>query len=232
MATLKVQGIENANGLQGYTTSPTGLTVQAYLQSDFPTAPTSSAYSPHHTPAATGTTASDGTCSLTGLTSATAYYVCIIDQGGQPHFFSMVGGYVGDGNTHICRYVPSPHAAPPVIPWPLAFNVSTPAGFITSPLADTAYHNTSGKPVVVMLSFDPHDAVANNYGGVIVSGSDDNVTWITLLEGADTVVVTGLGFGLTFTIIVPAGSYFKWHSVYTTGGGRTLMDLLQCVYSY
>ena len=90
---------------------PDGLTVEAWLASDFLHTPASTdAYPPGGSPAASGTT-SGGSCTLTGL-SAVAYYVSIIDESNKPTFFPVPASYIGSG-TFTARYTPDPVTAGP-----------------------------------------------------------------------------------------------------------------------
>jgi hypothetical protein len=89
-----------------------GLTVEAWLASNFLHAPVSTdAYPPGGSPVSSGTT-SGGACTLTGL-SGVAYYVSIIDESNKPNFFYVPASYIG-ATTYTARYTPDPVTAAPV----------------------------------------------------------------------------------------------------------------------
>ena len=224
--------------LNPYNAAQSGLTVEAWDAGAFTHSPVGNpgAYPPPVSHVATTTTDSSGNCELTGLTVGNSYYVSIIDINGKPWFFSAPASALGNssGTRRVWAFNPDPTPAPPpTINWPQKFNQPIPTGFIAAPLDGTWYTNGLAVPVFCIITFSPDDGTIGNYGGVSVYGSDDGgVTPVSLGSYFDTIAVGGDGFENGFPFICPAGSSWKWHSAYATGGGRTKMDLFQAVYYY
>ena len=126
---------------------PDGLTVEAWLASNFLHSPISTdAYPPGGSPAASGTT-SGGSCTLTGL-SADAYQVSIIDESNKPTFFHVPASYIGSG-TFTARYTPD------------AVTTASSASVLTMPFTTQNSTPHSGAAVGTNIPY------GNNLGGVV-----------------------------------------------------------------